>query len=81
MEVGHKWEPAIVFSPQASGDIQSVATFLGITEQDGKQLAATTVTGPLAERLRNLPSFKPVQWGDGIYGRNDAVTGTQREER
>jgi len=37
--------------------------------QDGKQLAATTLTGPLAERLRALSQLSNVKWGDGIYGR------------
>jgi len=37
--------------------------------QDGKRLAATTLTGPLAERLSALSKLKNINWGDGIYGR------------
>ncbi|MSR60813.1 MAG: hypothetical protein EXS05_24760 [Planctomycetaceae bacterium] len=37
--------------------------------EDGKQLAETVVTGPLAERLRSVSQLKPVRWGEGIYGR------------
>lgn len=46
--------------------------------QDGRQLAAATVTGPLASRLRCLSGFQPVRWGDGIYGKfgGPAIQGT-----
>jgi len=37
--------------------------------QDGKRLASTTLTGPLAEQLRAVSGLKNVKWGDGIYGR------------
>ncbi|NUQ64275.1 MAG: hypothetical protein HUU20_17535 [Pirellulales bacterium] len=37
--------------------------------QDGKPLAAATVTGPLADKLRRLSRLKPIRWGDGIYGK------------
>jgi len=37
--------------------------------QDGKQLAAASVSGPLGEILGRLSRLKPVQWGDGLYGR------------
>lgn len=37
--------------------------------QDGKRLATTTVTGPVGEKLRSLSKLKPVQWGNGLYGR------------
>ncbi len=37
--------------------------------QDGKKLAETAVTGPLAERLQAVSQLKPVRWGEGIYGR------------
>ena len=37
--------------------------------QDGKPLAKTTLTGPLAERVDALRELKNVQWGEGIYGR------------
>lgn len=37
--------------------------------QDGRKLTETTVTGPLAERLRSVSRLKPVRWGEGIYGR------------
>lgn len=36
--------------------------------QDGKQLATTTLTGPLAERVGTRSAFEKVTWGDGIYG-------------
>ncbi|MFN0052271.1 MAG: hypothetical protein ACKV0T_08765 [Planctomycetales bacterium] len=36
--------------------------------QDGKKLAETDVTGPLADRLEAVSRFKPVRWGEGIYG-------------
>lgn len=36
--------------------------------QDGKQIAATTVTGALTERLHNASELKNVKWGQGIYG-------------
>jgi hypothetical protein len=32
--------------------------------QDGRKLAETALTGPLAERLRTVSRFKPVRWGD-----------------
>jgi hypothetical protein len=41
--------------------------------QDGKQLATTTVTGPLGEKLRSLTKLKPVNWGDGLYGKFTGV--------
>ena len=37
--------------------------------QDGKQLAATTLTGPLAEHVSAMSQFSNIKWGDGIYGR------------
>ncbi len=42
--------------------------------QDGKHLAATTLAGSLAERLRALNGFKQqVKLGDGIYGKFSGV--------
>ncbi len=32
--------------------------------QDGKKLAETAVTGPLAERLQAISQLKPVRWGE-----------------
>lgn len=42
-------------------------------EQDGKQLATTTLTGRLAKLITNPKSlkFQHVSWGDGIYGKFD----------
>jgi hypothetical protein len=37
--------------------------------QGGKQLATTVVPGQLGERLRHLSKLRPVQWGDGLYGK------------
>ncbi len=37
--------------------------------QDGKQLAAASLTGPLAERLSALSGLENTNWGDGIYGK------------
>jgi hypothetical protein len=37
--------------------------------QDGKQLAPTTLTGPLVERLNAMSGLRNIKWGDGIYGR------------
>ncbi|HUE86478.1 MAG TPA: hypothetical protein VMO26_10410 [Vicinamibacterales bacterium] len=37
--------------------------------QDGKQLATAPVPGPLGEKLRRLSKLKPVQWGNGLYGK------------
>ncbi len=50
--------------------------------QDGKQIAATTVTGTLAENLRKLSEIKNVMWGQGIYGSftGEAIEGTVRQE-
>ncbi len=36
--------------------------------QDGKELASTTLTGPMAQRLGALSGLKNIRWGDGIYG-------------
>ncbi len=36
--------------------------------QDGKQLAQSTLTGPLAEQLRRANQLKPITWSNGIYG-------------
>ncbi len=46
--------------------------------QEGKQLAATRLTGPLAKRLRAASGLKNVTWGVGIYGRfsGTAIDGT-----
>jgi hypothetical protein len=46
--------------------------------QDGKPLAATTLTGPLAERLRTMSGLQGVKWGNGIYGpfSGTAIEGT-----
>jgi hypothetical protein len=46
--------------------------------QDGKRLATTKLTGPLAERLRSVSKLKNVKWGNGIYGRFNgrAIDGT-----
>ncbi len=45
--------------------------------QDGRQLAATTTTGPLAARLRAVSGLKQPKWGEGIYGkfRGTIITG------
>ena len=37
--------------------------------QDGKRLASTTVTGPLAGQLRKVKALENVKRGDVIYGR------------
>jgi hypothetical protein len=36
--------------------------------QDGVELASTTVTGPLAERLGAMSNLSDIKWGNGIYG-------------
>jgi hypothetical protein len=41
--------------------------------QDGKTLAATDITGPLAEKLPGLAKLNPIRWGDGLYGRFGGV--------
>lgn len=48
------------------GDQMSIA-------QDGKPLATTTITGPLAEKLHGLAKLKPIRWGEGLYGRFNGV--------
>ncbi len=40
-----------------------------LISQDGKQIAETTVTGPVAEKLRELKALQTVNWGNGIYGK------------
>ena len=37
--------------------------------QDGKQLAQSILTGPLAEQLRRANKLKPITWSNGIYGK------------
>jgi hypothetical protein len=46
--------------------------------QDGQELAAATLSDPLAGRTRALTQLKNVQWGNGIYGRfnGTAINGT-----
>lgn len=51
-----------VFEFEWKGDALSIS-------QDGRQLAKKTVAGPLADKLRRLSELRPVQWGDGIYGK------------
>ncbi len=48
--------------------------------QDGKEIAATTLTGPLAEQLRSVAELKNVTWGQGIYGKfnGDSIEGAVR---
>ena len=36
--------------------------------QDGRQLAADTLSGPLAKHLNAMTGLKNVRWGHGIYG-------------
>ena len=36
--------------------------------QDDRQIAVSTLTGRLAERLRSIRGLNDVKWGDGIYG-------------
>ena len=38
-------------------------------QQDGKRLAATTLTGSPAEQLGKVKTLENVKWGSGIYGR------------
>lgn len=38
-------------------------------QQDGHTLATTVVSGPLGDQLRRTTQWKPVAWGNGIYGR------------
>lgn len=37
--------------------------------QDGKTLAASELTGPLADQLRAVSGLKDLKWGSGVYGR------------
>lgn len=37
--------------------------------QDGQRLATTRITGTLADKLRSLTKLRPIQWGEGVYGR------------
>lgn len=37
--------------------------------QDGKTIGSTTVKGALADKVRRLSELRPVQCGDGIYGK------------
>ncbi len=37
--------------------------------QDGKQIAATTLTGPLGKQLGKVTTIENIKWGDGVYGR------------
>ncbi len=48
--------------------------------QDGRQLARSDFTGPLARRLGETLEFNNVTWGNGIYGpfRGQAVRGEVR---
>jgi len=36
--------------------------------QDGKQLAAASISGPIAQHLKAMTGLKKVNWGTGIYG-------------
>jgi hypothetical protein len=36
--------------------------------QDGKPVAATRVTGPLAEQIEAITAVRNIQWGQGVYG-------------
>lgn len=36
--------------------------------QDGRKLAQSTLTGPLAEQIRLSNRLKPITWSNGIYG-------------
>lgn len=42
--------------------------------QDGEQLATTTLSGSIAEKLTSLSGFDQIIWGDGIYGRFNGVS-------
>lgn len=42
--------------------------------QDRKQLAAVTLTGPLAEHLRAVKRLDNVKWGEGTFGRFGGTT-------
>ena len=48
--------------------------------QDGKQLAATTITRLLGEKLRSASKLKTVTWGEGLYGKfsGSRLSGTVR---
>ncbi|MCC7423508.1 MAG: hypothetical protein IT428_24800 [Planctomycetaceae bacterium] len=37
--------------------------------QDGRRIAETTLSAPLAEKFRLKPALQDVQWGHGIYGK------------
>lgn len=37
--------------------------------QDGQKLAETTISGPLADQLRQVSKFQPVRWDEWIYGK------------
>jgi hypothetical protein len=42
--------------------------------QDGEEIAATTLTGPLAEQVSKVSKLENVDWGEGIYGRFRGVS-------
>ena len=50
--------------------------------QDGVTMAATRLTGPLAEQLRDATVSKNVRWGQGIYGKfnGNALQGSVQTE-
>jgi hypothetical protein len=39
-----------------------------VIQQDGKTIATSTLTGPLAKQLGAVKKFKNARWGAGIYG-------------
>ena len=45
--------------------------------QDGEEIAATTLTGPLGEQLNKVSDLDNMHWGQGIYGRfrGDSISG------
>lgn len=51
--------------------------------QDGRKLAETSVTGPLAERLRAVKQLVGIRWGEGIHGKFSGrkLDGTVSRER
>ncbi|MDP6553630.1 MAG: hypothetical protein QGG71_03125 [Pirellulaceae bacterium] len=48
--------------------------------QDGRPLAATTLTGALAKHIRGLSGLKNTTWGNGIYGRFRGISIDERSE-
>ncbi|MEO2015021.1 MAG: hypothetical protein ABGZ53_11690 [Fuerstiella sp.] len=50
--------------------------------QDGKRIAATTVAGEVAKKMRDTPRLNNVNWGHGIFGPfgGEAIAGTVHRE-